>query len=92
MTDLKRAAYRIHGRVQGVGFRWWCAQMARELGLDGSVRNRPDGSVEVHLYGEVFAVDLMTEHLARGPGLARVSGMEPLKPEPSMDRGFHVLG
>jgi acylphosphatase len=40
----ERRAYRIDGRVQGVGFRWWARQTATELGLRGSVRNSPDGT------------------------------------------------
>ena len=35
-------AYRVVGRVQGVGFREWTRRSAELLGLSGSVRNRPD--------------------------------------------------
>lgn len=37
----------VHGRVQGVGFRWWTRSRARELGLTGYARNLNDGRVEV---------------------------------------------
>jgi acylphosphatase len=37
----------VHGRVQGVGFRWWTRARALELGLTGYARNVPDGRVEV---------------------------------------------
>ena len=37
----------VHGRVQGVGFRWWVRARALELGLVGSAANLPDGRVEV---------------------------------------------
>ena len=37
----------VHGRVQGVGFRWWTRARALELGLVGSASNLPDGRVEV---------------------------------------------
>lgn len=37
----------VHGRVQGVGFRWWTRARACELGLRGYARNLNDGRVEV---------------------------------------------
>jgi acylphosphatase len=91
MPALKRAAFRVHGHVQGVGFRWWCVRAANELGLDGTVRNVPDGSVEIHLSGEVFAVDQMTARLTRGPPLARVSNLEALPPRHIDCEGFRAI-
>lgn len=45
--DSIRLTAWVHGRVQGVGFRWWTRSTALELGLVGSARNLPDGRVEV---------------------------------------------
>ena len=42
-----RLTARVHGYVQGVGFRWWTRARALELGLTGYASNRPDGRVEV---------------------------------------------
>ena len=39
----------VHGRVQGVGFRWFVTRNAKDLGVRGTVRNRPDGAVEAVL-------------------------------------------
>ncbi|HEU5469012.1 MAG TPA: acylphosphatase [Actinophytocola sp.] len=37
----------VHGRVQGVGFRWWTRRTAQALGLSGYAGNLSDGRVEV---------------------------------------------
>jgi acylphosphatase len=65
---------RILGRVQGVGFRWFVREEARELGLSGRVKNLPDGSVEVVAVGAPPALDRLRERLRNGPG--RVQGIE----------------
>ncbi|MFO8065014.1 MAG: acylphosphatase, partial [Spirochaetia bacterium] len=38
--DYIRLSARVHGRVQGVGFRYQTRSQARRLGLGGYVRNR----------------------------------------------------
>lgn len=47
MTEPVRLTAWVHGRVQGVGFRWWTRARALELGLTGWASNLPDGRVEV---------------------------------------------
>ncbi len=47
---------RATGRVQGVGFRYFVQQNAKELGLTGWVRNMDDGSVTMELQGPADAV------------------------------------
>jgi acylphosphatase len=66
----------VHGRVQGVGYRWHAVQSARELGLSGWVRNDLDGSVEAAAAGPAEAVAKFLEALQRGPGRGYVSGLE----------------
>lgn len=63
---------RILGRVQGVWYRGWTVDRARELGLSGWVRNRQDGSVEALLYGSESRVRSMIEACREGPSAARV--------------------
>lgn len=65
--------YIIQGRVQGVFFRDSTRQRARELGLDGWVRNRPDGSVEAVAQGPAPALAELEQWFRDGgPPAARV--------------------
>ena len=50
--DAVRLRVRFVGRVQGVGFRWTAAMVARGLSVTGWVRNEPDGSVTAEVQGE----------------------------------------
>lgn len=80
---------RVHGRVQGVGFREACVEEARALGLAGWVRNRLDGSVEVLLLGPAAAVARMDEWLQTGPSAARVDRVTSTAlapPSPALER------
>jgi acylphosphatase len=90
---VTRSGFRVRGRVQGVGFRWWTGLQARRLGLMGTVRNAEDGSVEVHVRGTGEAVDEMGRLLRQGPPLARVDAVEPLRYDASDEGdGFRVVG
>lgn len=72
---MESRAYRVTGRVQGVGFRWWTQRVAEELGLIGDVRNLPDGAVEVRAAGAASALDALERALHEGPPSARVEGV-----------------
>lgn len=74
--------YRIRGRVQGVGFRWWTQRTGRELGVGGHVRNLPDGAVEVHAAGAADALDAFEGALHRGPPAAVVESVESIPADP----------
>jgi acylphosphatase len=66
----------VRGRVQGVGFRYATLRRATQLGLAGSVRNRPDGSVEVYAEGAREALDELVTWLGRGPSYARIDRVD----------------
>ena len=66
----------VHGRVQGVGFRYFVISAAQELGLTGFVENRPDGSVYVEAEGPPAMLDRLEAYLRRGPRMARVDQVE----------------
>jgi acylphosphatase len=62
----------VFGKVQGVYFRHSTRLEAQRLGLRGSARNLPDGSVEVLAQGAAAAVGELQAWLHRGPAQARV--------------------
>jgi acylphosphatase len=66
----------VHGRVQGVGFRWSAVREARRLGVRGTVSNRWDGSVEVVAEGRAAALEAFLSWLRKGPPGSRVSDVE----------------
>ena len=75
---MAEAGFRVTGRVQGVGFRWWTRSLATRLGISGSVRNLPDGTVAVHARGSDEQLRDLQAQLAEGPPGARVEAVEPL--------------
>jgi acylphosphatase len=74
------AVFVVRGRVQGVGFRWFVREQARTLGLAGSVRNEPDGSVAVLASGPSALVDRLELALRHGPPGARVESVRRTRP------------
>ncbi|HEX2187842.1 MAG TPA: acylphosphatase [Longimicrobiaceae bacterium] len=87
---MTEAAYRVRGRVQGVGFRWWTRSRARGLGLAGTVRNCPDGSVEVRVRGPHDAVAALRDLLRRGPPGSHVELVEELPATPVPGDSFEI--
>jgi acylphosphatase len=74
--DAVRIRAVIRGRVQGVFFRGFTERSAAALGLQGWVRNRPDGSVEVLAEGSRADLQALLAALGRGPAAARVDAVE----------------
>jgi acylphosphatase len=80
----------VSGLVQGVGFRFWARSAAVGLGLDGWVRNLPDGRVEIQVSGSVDSVEGMIELLETGPSHARVTDVESHPAEYDGLGGFEI--
>lgn len=83
--------FRLHGRVQGVGFRWWTARVARDLGVGGTVRNLPDGSVEVFARGDPDGLREFRHRLEEGPRSAVVRSIESIDPPPELPDRFQIV-
>lgn len=82
----------VRGRVQGVGFRWFVREQARELRLAGWVRNRPDGTVEVAAEGTSAALAQFRAALTDGPAGASVAAVDDLDPpDEAFDGTFTIV-
>jgi acylphosphatase len=73
---MERLRAVVHGEVQGVGFRYFLVTRARPLGLEGWVRNRPDGAVELVAEGERAELEHLLQAARQGPRGADVRDVE----------------
>jgi acylphosphatase len=91
LSSVKLAKlYRVRGRVQGVGFRYFVEHSASSLGLAGWVRNRDDGSVEVYAVGAAEQLSELAGLLWKGPRWAEVRGVDESEAAVEHVRGFSV--
>jgi acylphosphatase len=67
---------KIHGKVQGVGYRIYATRVARRLGLKGWIQNLRDGSVEAMVEGEAESIDEWIGEIKEGPRYAEVIKIE----------------
>lgn len=72
MSQKTRFEATVKGRVQGVWFRNFTYNEARQLGLTGEVKNLPDGNVRVIAEGDEKALKALIKKLNEGPPLAHV--------------------
>ena len=66
----------VHGRVQGVGFRYFVQHVGYSLGLTGDVCNCPDSTVEIIVEGDAEKIADFIKQVERGPSLARVQHVD----------------
>ena len=90
-SEWHQRGFRVRGRVQGVYFRWWTRRRAADLGLRGTVQNRPDGAVEAHAAGEPEALEAFAAELEIGPPSARVEGVDGFESDESLPTGFEII-
>ena len=88
MSELTTFKLRITGQVQGVGFRDWVIEEAKKLELDGWVRNRSDGSVELMISGPDKSVQAMLRVCTHGPEEAAVANIDILNEKIPPPKGF----
>ena len=80
----------VHGRVQGVAFRYSVRRMAQQRGVAGWVSNRADGTVEAVFEGEPDAVERLVDFSREGPRGAEVERVDVTDEEAEGLSGFDV--
>jgi acylphosphatase len=88
----KRIHLIVSGRVHGVGFRMFIQRVATELKLQGWVKNRPEGTVEIEAQGEDELLDELVRRAKKGPSRSQVTAIrrEEKAPDSTLS-GFTVI-
>ncbi len=93
LTDMAAGVLRyvVSGKVQGVGYRYFTLRVARELKINGWVRNLPDGSVEAIASGPAARLKRFDAELRIGPPRAEVTTVviEEVVADGKLE-GFHI--
>jgi acylphosphatase len=82
--------FRVRGRVQGVGYRYFVMREAEQRGVTGYVRNLADGSVEVVAEGSDLTLSGLEERLHDGPAFSHVDSVDREAIASRGDIGFHI--
>jgi len=84
----------VHGRVQGVGFRYYIQRVAEALVVAGWTRNLPDGTVEIEAEGPDDRVEALISAARQGPSYSRVTSVDvtPLPDSATPPVGFRIKG
>jgi acylphosphatase len=91
LTEQKIAKlFRVRGRVQGVGFRYFADQSAKALGVRGWVRNDDDGSVQMYAVGTAAQLSELAGLLWKGPRWAEVRGVDESEAPVENHSGFSI--
>ena len=93
---MARAPRRIvalaKGRVQGIGYRAFCADEAMRLNIDGYATNLPDGRVRVVAEADEPTLRQFVERLREGPPFSRVEDVEYRWEDPTAEfHGFEAV-
>lgn len=90
---MQRECRRVYysGRVQGVGFRFTARHVARRFEVGGSVRNLPDGRVELVAEGVREEIDAFLQAVQDALGrYIRDVAVESCPPSPTPPAGFTI--
>ncbi|TLX77090.1 acylphosphatase [Labilibacter sediminis] len=69
---MRRVRIIVYGRVQGVGFRYFVQEQAKQHGIKGYVRNLPNGEVEIDAEGEHSSLQTFIQTCKKGSRLSSI--------------------
>jgi len=88
---MERAHVIFEGRVQGVYFRAFVKEKAEKLGINGWVRNLPDGNVEAIFEGEIETINRLVEICRFEHPIANVTDVKIKWEKPEGISGFKIV-
>ena len=87
---VKHYLITVHGRVQGVGFRYAARNKARELGVTGWVENQSDGTVKAAVQGNADQCNAFIRWCREGTGYSWVEKIDLQEVQPGDYAGFTI--
>ena len=90
-SNIVRVHLWISGRVQGVGYRFSTLKVAQQRGLNGWVKNLPNGQVEAVFEGSLMNVKEMIQWCHSGPTAAAPEQVQVEWEQPEGLSGFEIL-
>ncbi len=95
MTLKKCIVVQVYGKVQGVGYRSFVQKEATALGIEGTIKNNPDGSVIIHACASSELLEAFIDIVYKGSKQSAVTEVvqKPVISEKSLFRGvFRIIG
>ncbi|EGK13898.1 acylphosphatase [Desmospora sp. 8437] len=90
MIAMKRIHLIVHGRVQGVGFRFYTQKAARKLGILGWVKNRSDATVEIDAQGNAKMLEQFLKAVRKGSPASKVDRIQIEQRKPTSFHTFEI--
>ncbi|WP_395626414.1 acylphosphatase [Daejeonella sp.] len=88
---MKHLDITVSGKVQGVFYRAMIKAVADQLGIKGTTKNRPDGTVFIEAEGDEFSLELFLEFCQKGSDRSLVENVSPIEGELKNYRNFEIV-
>ena len=82
---------KITGKVQGVGYRATAKATANQAGVNGFVKNEPDGSIYIEAEADEWSLQLFLDFCNEGPQGSVVTSVDTHEGEMKNYRNFEIV-